>query len=115
MFSTHCQVRRHEAIVAGEAEELEWELAPVQWDPAVKHYWQAHHIKVVEIAIAVCGTPLSHTKFLFAKGTNDIVCFMNDTWPPNHPEQRPGYLAIDKGCQVITTLDTCGELSTANG
>jgi hypothetical protein len=88
---------------------------PVQWDTAVKHYWQAHYIKVVEIAIMACGTPLSHTKFLLAEGTNNIAHFMNDIWPPNHPEQWPNYLAVDKGCQVMTTLDTRGELLTTGG
>ena len=86
-----------------------------QWDSTVKHYWQARHIKVIEIAVAACGTPLSHTKFPFAEGTNDIARFMNDTWPANLPDKRPGYLAIDKGCQVMTTLDTRGELLTAGG
>ena len=112
MFSNRCQVRRRDAIAAGEAEPLAWEPAPVQWDSSIKHYWQARHVKVVEIAVAACGTPLSHTKFAFSEGTNDIARFMNDTWPV---AKRPGYLAIDKGCQVMTTLDTHGELWTPGG
>ena len=73
MFTNRRQVRRQEAIATGEAERMEWKPIPEQWDSTVKHYWQAQHIKVVEIAVAACGMPISHTKFPFAKGTTDIA------------------------------------------
>jgi hypothetical protein len=93
-----------------DAERQEWEPVPEQWDSTIKHFWQARHVKVVEIAVTACGIPVSHTKFPFSEGTNEIVRFMNDTWPSSHPESRPSFLAIDKGCQVMSTLDVNGEL-----
>src|ERR1700685_60258 len=97
LFSNCRQMYRQRAIDAGE-EWMEWEPAPAAWDPLVQHYWQAQHIKVVEIAMTACGIPLSHTKFPFAEGEQSIVRFMNDTWPATSPENRPTYFAIDKGC-----------------
>ena len=82
--------------MTGEAERMEWEPIPEQWDSTVKHYWQAQHIKVVEIAVAACRMPISHTKFPFAEGTNNIALFMNDTWPANNSKHRPNFLGIDK-------------------
>jgi hypothetical protein len=115
MFTNRRQVRRQEAIATGEAERMEWEPIPEQWDSTVKHYWQARHIKVVEIAVAACGMPISHTKFPFAEGTTDIARFMNDTWPANNPERRPNFLGIDKGCQVMATLDVNNQLTGNHG
>ena len=103
LFSNRRQMYRQRAIDAGE-ERMEWEPAPAAWDPLVQHYWQARHIKVVEIAVTACGIPLSHTKFPFSESVQSIVRFMNDTWPPTSPENRPTYLAIDKGCKVMQTL-----------
>jgi hypothetical protein len=110
MFTNRRQVRRRDAIAAGEVERQEWEPVPEQWDSTIKHFWQARHVKVVEIAVTACGIPVSHTKFPFSEGTNEIVRFMNDTWPSSHPERRPSFLAVDKGCQVMSTLDANGEL-----
>jgi hypothetical protein len=115
MFANRRQVRRQNAIVTGEAERMEWEPIPEQWDSTIKHYWQARHIKVVEIAVAACGMPISHTKFPFAEGTTDIARFMNDTWPADSPERRPNFLSIDKGCLVMATLDVNDELTGING
>src|ERR1700683_2742092 len=47
----------------------------------------------------------------FAEGTTDIARFMNDTWPADNPEHRPNFLSIDKGCQVMATLNVNNELT----
>lgn len=114
LFSNRCQMRRQRAIDAGD-ERHEWEPAPEVWDPAVEHYWQARHIKVVEIAVTSCGIPLSHTKFPFGEGEHSISRFMTDTWPANNPAGRPTYLGIDKGCKVMRTLRTEDNLLPPNG
>lgn len=100
------------AIGAGE-EQLEWEPAPEDWDSSIKHYWQARHIKVVELAVTACGIPISHTKFAFAKGENNMVSFMDATWPTH--QGRPTYLGIDRGCKVIVVLANNNNLYPPNG
>jgi hypothetical protein len=114
LFSNRRQMRRQQAIDNGD-EAMEWEPAPAAWDPSIEHYWQARHIKVVEIAVTACGIPLSHTKFPFGEGEHSIARFMNDTWPATHPEKRPTYLGIDKGCKVMQTLATEDNLFPPNG
>ena len=114
IFSNLRQMRRMQAIQAGE-ERMDWEPAAVPWDTNIEHYWQARHIKVVEIAVAACGVPLTHTKFPHSEGENNIADFMNASWPAEQPERRPTYLTIDKGCKVMATLNTRGELMPQNG
>ncbi|KZP05861.1 hypothetical protein FIBSPDRAFT_765317 [Athelia psychrophila] len=94
---------------------MEWEPPAIAWDTTVEHYWQARHIKVVEISVAACGVPLTHTKFPFDEGENNIADFMSASWPADHPELRPTYLGIDKGCKVMATLNTRGELLQQDG
>jgi hypothetical protein len=67
-------------------------------------------VKVIEIAVTACGIPVLHTRFPFSEGINEIIQFMNDTWPSNHPEHQPSFLANDKGCQVMLTLHVNREL-----
>ncbi|EJD40374.1 hypothetical protein AURDEDRAFT_70246 [Auricularia subglabra TFB-10046 SS5] len=91
---------------------MDWEPPVDAWDAALQHYWRARHIKVIEIAVAPCGVPLSWTKFPFAESETNIIQFMDTTWP--QPHMRPTYLAIDKGCKVIQTLHATGRLFPAN-
>lgn len=101
LHSNRRQVRRQRAIEDGE-ERMEWEPAPQAWDSTIEHYWQARHIKVVELAVTACGVPLTHTKFPFSEGERNITRYMNDSWPQQ--VDRPTYLGIDKGCKVMATL-----------
>ncbi|KDQ58079.1 hypothetical protein JAAARDRAFT_129478, partial [Jaapia argillacea MUCL 33604] len=115
LFANRRQMRRMQAIQSGE-QRMEWEPAPEPWDAAIHHYWQAKHVKVIEIAVTTCGVPISHTKFPFDEGENNIADFMGATWPAhNQHTTRPTYLAIDKGCKVMTTLNTRQELQGAHG
>jgi hypothetical protein len=93
-------MHRQRAIDGGD-DRMEWEPAPGHWDLTVKHYWQACHIKVVEIAVATCRIPLSRTKFPFDEGEHNIIGFMEGTWPSTGTRQQPTYVAIDKGCSVM--------------
>ncbi|KIJ25002.1 hypothetical protein M422DRAFT_80518, partial [Sphaerobolus stellatus SS14] len=77
------------------------------------HYWQARHIKTIEVAVGACGVPLAWTKFPLAEGEHEIIDFMNDVWPL--PHQRPGFVVIDKACQVLASLNACGMLVPPNG
>lgn len=92
---------------------MEWEPLPDDWDPTIKHYWQARYIKVIELAVATCGVPLKMTKFPFAEGERNVANFMNAAWPTL--EQRPTYLAIDIGCKVIRVLNTDENLDPPTG
>ncbi|KZT20056.1 hypothetical protein NEOLEDRAFT_1076509 [Neolentinus lepideus HHB14362 ss-1] len=94
---------------------MEWEPAPVPWDLTIEHFWQVQHIKVIKIAVTACGIPLSHNKFPFAEGENNIADFMNCTWSHDGEAKWPTFLAIDKGCKVMTTLNAPGELHGDNG
>lgn len=114
LLANRRQMRRLRAIADGEA-PLEWEPAPQPWDSAIEHYWQARHVKVVEIAVTPCGVPISFTKFPFAEGENNIAEFMNATWPVDDPSKRPTYLVIDKGCKVMATLHARQELLPPHG
>lgn len=109
IFSSLRQMHRMQAIQAGD-ERMEWEPPAIPWDTTVQHYWQARHIKVVEIAVAACGVPLTHTKFPFDEGENNIADFMSASWPAGRPDRRPTYLVIDKGCKVMATLNARNEL-----
>jgi hypothetical protein len=71
----------HQRAIDDGDDHMEWEPAPGNWDLSVEHYWQARHIKVVEIAISTCGIPLSHTKFPFDEGEHNIIGLMQHTWP----------------------------------
>lgn len=81
------QIHREDAIEEGD-KPMDWEPPPDHWDATIKHYWQACHVTVIEIIVAACGTPISHTIFPFAEGENDIICFMTDTYSDTSPALR---------------------------
>ncbi|KIJ42404.1 hypothetical protein M422DRAFT_171092 [Sphaerobolus stellatus SS14] len=64
--------------------------------------WKACRIKVLEIATALCGVPLTWTKFARAESETNIIAFIEDSWPT--PQSRPSYIGLDKGCKTLRTM-----------
>ena len=60
----------NQAFLTGTSCKSHWDCCYSMWNPSVAY------------------------KISISEGTNKIVQFMNDTWPSNHTEHQPSFLAV---------------------
>lgn len=72
-----------------------------QPNPRRKNYFSPNRSYCVETACAPCGVVLAWTKFAKSESPTNILNWLKELFPT--PDDRPSYICIDKGCQVMKT------------
>lgn len=75
--------------------------------PNRKHYFSAGRYYCVETLCKPCGVVLAWAKFFRSESPTQIVAFLEKIYP--REEQRPSYVAVDKGCLLLKRIVAMGK------
>lgn len=75
--------------------------------PPRKNHFTAGRYYCIETICKPCGVVLAWTKFFRSESPSQIIEFSEKVYPQEN--QRPSYIAIDKGCLLLKRLVACGK------
>lgn len=72
----------------------------------VKHCFQVARVYCIETITWACGFPVAFKKFYKSEGEAQVADFLTSVWPAEQRDERPGYIAFDRACKVLSYLVT---------
>ncbi|KAK4693240.1 hypothetical protein P7C70_g8965, partial [Phenoliferia sp. Uapishka_3] len=92
----------------GGEEQADGAVGRVPNQPKPKTMWRYGKIHCLEILVWACGFVISWDKFYTGEGEHEVLDFLQTTF--NDPATCPSYLAFDRACRLMLSINAHDEL-----
>lgn len=100
--------RQQEAEQGGHRPTLNVELPPLGNTPGnqVVHRFRAKTTYCLETVQWACGMPIGWGKCYKSESSSQVLSIINNIWPPEQHDTRPGFLVFDDACDLLRHIAT---------